>query len=252
MSNVADYETLLQTISAIPEEELKSPAMPVEVFTKEAEYLYKWCQEDKEELTGVGLDWDIVTDIPVRVGALREADSRWYQRRFGQNESAKAWQQASENGYDFRDTLLHEFRFAYRKDPALLSKVSGIADGNGHADMVQDLNDLAVLGKIHLEPLTAIHFDPAELDRAAHLSDVLGDMLATTEVDRENGNRALIIRDQAYTHLKRAVDEVRESGQHVFWRNEKRVKGYTSQYSRKAYNKWKNSKSPEPVSETST
>ena len=40
------------------------------------------------------------------------------------------------------------------------------------------------------------------------------------------------IRDQAYTHLKEAVDALRRCGQFVFWKNEDRRKGYTSQYNR--------------------
>ena len=42
------------------------------------------------------------------------------------------------------------------------------------------------------------------------------------------------MRDKAYTHLKQAVDEVRECGHYVFWRNEARLKGYSSRYFRKA------------------
>ncbi|MCH9008526.1 hypothetical protein IIA29_11070, partial [candidate division KSB1 bacterium] len=43
-----------------------------------------------------------------------------------------------------------------------------------------------------------------------------------------------MMRDKAYTHLKQAVDQVRECGQYVFWRNEARLKGYGSRYFRKA------------------
>jgi hypothetical protein len=217
--------------------------MPVEVFAKEAEYLIKWVQDDKEALIGRGLDWNVVTDIPVRIGALREADSRWYHLRFSQAEAAKAWNEQSDEGYDFRNILLHEFRHAYREDPSLLTKVSGIADGSGHADMIQDLNDLAVLGKANIEPLQATNFDTAELDRAAHLSDVLGDLLGSAEVDRDTNNVTRIIRDQAYTYLKQAVDEVRAVGQFVFWRDDKRLKGYASDYFRK-----KNGKSQKAAS----
>ena len=125
MSNADDYNSVLDIITEIPNQELKSPAMPVEVFAKEAEYLIKWVQDDKEALIGRGLDWNVVTDIPVRIGALREADSRWYHLRFSQAEAAKAWNEQSDEGYDFRNILLHEFRHAYREDPSLLTKVSG-------------------------------------------------------------------------------------------------------------------------------
>jgi hypothetical protein len=41
------------------------------------------------------------------------------------------------------------------------------------------------------------------------------------------------IRDQAFTHLKEAVDLIREYGRYVFWRNDARLKGYRSNHLRK-------------------
>ncbi|MEQ8471570.1 MAG: hypothetical protein RIC35_10305 [Marinoscillum sp.] len=37
-------------------------------------------------------------------------------------------------------------------------------------------------------------------------------------------------RDKAYTFLKRAVDEIREAGKYVFWKDPKRLQGYRSLY----------------------
>jgi hypothetical protein len=196
------------------------------------------------------LDWDIVTSIPLRVGALREANSRWENRRFDHGALGRTWKKESDNGYDFRDFLLREFRYAYDQDPTLLSKVSRIADGNGHADMIQDLNDLAVLGREYTEPLRATRFDLAHLDRAAHLSDILGSMQAEAQVNREQNSDALVIRNQSYTYLKQAIDAVRKLGQLVFFENEERLQGYFSQYYKKA-NKARNS-TDEAQSETQT
>jgi len=39
-----------------------------------------------------------------------------------------------------------------------------------------------------------------------------------------------IIRDKAYTYTKQALEEIRVCGQFVFWRDPKRLRGYTSQY----------------------
>jgi hypothetical protein len=91
-------------------------------------------------------------------------------------------------------------------------------------------SNLAGLGKAHLEPLLKIRIDPAQLDKADSMSDELADLLASAQVEREGGNGSVTIRDQAYTHLKEAVDEIRASGQYVFWRNEERFQGYISQY----------------------
>lgn len=42
------------------------------------------------------------------------------------------------------------------------------------------------------------------------------------------------IRENAYTYLKQAIDEIRECGKFVFWRNPERMKGYVSEHWQKA------------------
>jgi hypothetical protein len=131
----------------------------------------------------------------------------------------------------------------------LLSRVSDIADGSGHADMIQDLNDLAVLGKANSEFLTAIGFDLSLLDTAASVADELADLLATANGDKVEKNASKTIRDKAYTHLKELVDEVRAAGKYLFWRNPNRLKGYTSEFWKRK-NSRKSSAEPEEESES--
>jgi D-mannonate dehydratase len=76
MSNVEEYNMKLEVIKAIPDDQIKNPnSMPIRIYIQEAEHLYEWCQEDKDELTAKGLDWTVVEDLPVRCGALSEAES---------------------------------------------------------------------------------------------------------------------------------------------------------------------------------
>jgi hypothetical protein len=239
MASIDDYNAKLDVISAIPESETKAPNMPVKSYLEEAEFLFERANEDKEALLGAGLDWDLVEDLPARSGALRQAEVNWFTDRFNQEEAEKAWVEASDVGYKFRDELIHSFFHAYRHDEGLIRRVRSIAAGNGHADMIQDLSNLAGLGKAHLEPLLKIRIDPALLDKATSMSDELADMLASAQVEREGSNGSIKIRDQAYTHLKEAIDEIRASGQYVFWRDEERYEGYISQYHRK-FNKLRN------------
>ncbi|MFZ5602145.1 MAG: hypothetical protein ACOY7J_06805, partial [Pseudomonadota bacterium] len=74
----------------------------------------------------------------------------------------------------------------------------------------------------------------ALLDQAAALADQLTTLLASAAGERKEGNSARQLRDQAYTHLKAAVDEVRDFGQYVFWDNAIRRDGYFSDYTRRA------------------
>jgi len=233
MANTEDYTAKLDVIKAIPNDQIQVPSIPVDVFLQEAENLYHWSNDDAAALKGVGITQEMIDDLPVRAGALREAQSLWFKDRYSQEEAQKEWGLQSPAAYDLRDELLHDFRFAFRKDPMLLGRVSEITDGTGPEDMIQDLNDLSVLGKANPEPLAAIGFDATKLETAAQTADAMADLLATANGDKAEHNESKMIRDKAYTHLKELVDEVREAGKYVFWKDEIRYRGYTSAYRRK-------------------
>jgi len=230
MSSAEDYQAKLAAIEAIPDEQLKSPSMPVDVFLQEVENTYQWVQDDKDKLMAAGLDWTLVDDLPVRTGALREAQSLWYKERFAREEAQKEWSEKSPDAYDLRDTLLHTFRYAFRNEADLTSRIAAIADGAGHADMIQDLNDLALLGKDYNDLLTAVGFDLTTLDTAASLSAELATLYSEVSNIQNEENTERVTRDKAYTYVKQALDEIRNCGQYVFWRNDARLKGYVSQY----------------------
>ncbi len=230
MSSTTDYNNLLPVITAIPSAEVLTPNMPIDVFVQEAENLYHWCIDDQPALTRVGLDWNLVISLPARAGACREAQSLWNKERNTRQEAEQAWKEQAPAAFDLRDQLLHDFRFAFRKSEGLLKRVDEIAQGNTNSDMVQDLNDLAALGKANAALLAPINFDVTKLDLAADLSDRMGDLLGAANGERKEVSEAMVVRDKAYTYLKQAVDEIRECGKFAFWRNPDRLKGYNSDY----------------------
>ncbi len=234
MSNTEHYQAELPAIQAIPVASLKRPVMPVRQYVYEAECLYQWSQVDRPLLAKAGLDLALLDAIPQRAGALSEIESYWGVERFAHEDARRAWEEQSPAAYELRDRLLRDMRFAFRRDDALLARVAAIADGNGHVDMLQDLNDLAVLGRSQLPALAVIGLDAAVLEQAATLADDLTTLLAQVAGERREGSTTLQLRDQAYTHLKAAVDEVRDHGQYVFWNNPARRDGYFSEYVRAA------------------
>ena len=239
MANIDDYNAKLADIQAIPEEEVKEPGIPVEVALQEAENLHHWSLDDAGELKVVGITMAMINELPVRAGACREAQSIWNKDFRSQQEAQKKWAEQAPEAYKFRDDLLASLRFAYRKNDALLSRVSAITEGNGHADMIQDLNDIAVLARENPDPLTAIGFDLAQLDLAATRADELADLLAEANGDKADQNESKIIRDKAYAYMKALVDEIREAGKYVFRNDKNRLKGYSSDYWRKQNRKKK-------------
>jgi hypothetical protein len=98
--------------------------------------------------------------------------------------------------------------------------------------MIQDLNDLSVLGKANPQLLEAINLDMSLLDEAAQTAKEMAALLAEVNRSRREHSEAKRIRDQAYTHLKEAVDEIRRCGQYVFRQNKERLMGYRSSHIR--------------------
>jgi hypothetical protein len=219
MANIDDYNAKLDVIQSIPDEEVQTPAIPVDVLLQEAENLHHWSLDDFDALKVVGISMVKINDLPVRAGACREAQSIWNKDYRSQQEAQKEWAKQAPEAYAFRNDLLASFRFAFRKDDGLLSRVSAIADGSGHADLIQDLNDIAVLGRENPDPLTTIGFDLTQLDLAATRADELANLLAEANGDKADPNYSKTIRDKAYTHLKELVDEIREAGKYVLRNN---------------------------------
>ena len=230
MANIEDYNAKIETISAIPDDKTLEPTMPVDTYLQEGENLAKWSLMDAEKLATIAITIAVLNDLPVRAGALREAQSIWVKDRNSQLEAQRGWAAAAPEAFAMRDELLHTFRYAYRNDPVILARVAEIAAGDTNADMIQDLNDLSVLGKNNTAPLEAINFALEKLEEAANASDELANILALANGDKSVQSESKSIRDKAYTHMKELVDQIRDAGKYLFWKNEKRYKGYVSQW----------------------
>ena len=149
------------------------------------------------------------------------------------DEAAQEWDKSSPAAYDLKDELEHSFRFAFRQQTDLLRKIHQIELDSGNADMVQDLSDLAVLGKDNNNLLTGINFDQTKLATAATTSQEMGQLLAAVNGERDEGNISRQTREKAFTYLKEAVGEIRWAGRYVFWKDSNKVKGYRSKYQNK-------------------
>lgn len=232
MTQTHDLSVHRATLDALPADSVRNPNLPVHAFIQEAENLFHWCQKDKDALQGAGLDWQLVDALPLRARVLRDAESLWFGERYSREQAEQEWNQTSPAAYELRDRLLRAMRYAYRNDATLLKRVAEIAAGTGHADMIQDLNDIAYLGRNNPAPLEAIKLDLAELEQAITVALNMGALLARVNGDRMENSASKNLRDRAFTWLKLAVEEVRACGQYVFYNNAERRTGYGSQYFR--------------------
>ncbi len=231
MSNSADFEVHREAIEAYPIENLLKRSIPMAVYFAEAETLAKVVDEDEDRLIGAGIKPEMIAGLPSLIGAARESQSIWTANRFGREEVEKEWGALLPEAYELRDEILHGFRYAFRNDEQLLGRVKAIAEGNGSSDLIQDLNDVSVLGREQESLLLAIAFDMAKLSHAADTSDRLANLLAEKESGRDV-NQHRVIRDKAYSLLKESVDEIYACGQYLFYKEEKRKRQYSSDYMR--------------------
>lgn len=230
MPSVEDLNKLWSEIQAIEMTRVMKPNMPVSLYIQEAEDLFLWCRDDQTALVKAGLNWDLACELPDRAAACRKAQTEWTKELKTPKPARKNWAEQVPTGLDLRNCLIHDFRFAFRNRDDILAQVVGISQGNSIPDLIQDLNDLSVLGNAHPELLNSIGFESEKLGTATSLAEQLSTLLGILNSETRKTNEIRIIRNKAFTYLKQAVGAVRECGQYVFWRNPERLIGYSSTY----------------------
>ncbi len=226
-------ESLKPLLHAIDEEKIIFPVVPVHIFLTEAELMHRVATEDRDALTGAGLSVEFIDSLPNRIDALRYAEIKWGEVRFELEQSQKEWKDGATRGFELRDEMDHTFRYAFRKNRELIKQLSRIVGGNTQAEMLIDLGELANMGLNNSEELVQINFDVAKLDEALKLSDTLSTLHADSRYDGKVKREEKDLRDRAFTHLKEAVDEIRDCGKFIFWKDTEKRRDYASSYHRK-------------------
>lgn len=230
MSFKQDFENWQEPIEAMPLEAVKLPDMPVDTAAVAAETLCVEAEKDKDELVKAGLDWTFVEDLQSLPGALRYTQAEWMSEYRARQEAQKEWLDKSPEAYELRNELLHHFSFAYRHQPDVKKKVMRIREGSGHADMLQDLMDLAALAEKYPQPLAVINYNTELNTKARTLSHNMAESLANANGSKDESSAIKIRRDKVYTLLSERVSAIREVGQYVFWRNPDRKAKYVNDY----------------------
>lgn len=230
--SMKDLNQSRAALLAIDPKNVKRPSTPVEDLVKEVHKLYYWSLDDKTELLNIGISESSIESLLPLSRALRAAESNWIAKK---NESAEIhvqWNKESKEAIDLRSRILHAFRYAYKDNELMNSKLKHIGLGHSQADLIQDLSDLSFIGKEHPEKLNAINFDMNILNTSIKVADRLGVLLGQTEANIDY-HEAIDLRNRAYTKLMEVVKDIRAAGLYVFWRNSERAKGYKSEYNRK-------------------
>jgi hypothetical protein len=241
MNYISRYLLKLDEIMSIPHEEVMQPVtMPVSVYMQEAMNLYAWCRHDRDKLTANGLDWSIVEDMPARIDALKEAQSRWAVTDKSGLDLEWRWKEKLSYARGFRKDLVRSIKFLFRKDREVSMELSSYGKGGSCAAIIQSLHSLSVFGRMHSGFLAGAGFDTGKLGAAADLSREMASLMASVRSLRISHSAALDIRNRAYTFLAAAVSEVRSHGHYLFSNDSLKFRGYTSEYIRRKNRKARN------------
>ncbi len=230
-----DLQELASTFEEMPAELVESPSMPVENVLQEANDLFVLLAEDKpirQRLLTVGLPEVHIASLRTAIGALQLAQSQWVIVRSGKKskEQTRLEDTASAHKLD----VLAACRWNLRNDERALATVSTITEGDGVADLIQDLNDLATLMNSRREAFA----DDASFDvetaiaQARQFANAVQKGTSEGRAERAK-TEAKDLRDKAYTHLSELVDTVRGAGRYAFRGDEKTLASFQSRYLRR-------------------
>ncbi|MCZ4694497.1 hypothetical protein DWB61_05530 [Ancylomarina euxinus] len=232
MSDQQKLLDLLPEIKAVPKEQIKQCDMPIGIYLQESENLHTRASADLAFLTTVGMTAELLDKLLSRIGALSTAESNWAELNTVREDAKEIWKAEWPAFLEFREDLIDHMDFAYRNNEALISKVAAIKEGDSQADAIQDMSNLSVLGKANLAPLDAINYDTTLLDKAGEDANKMRTLLGDVNGHMYVADETKVVRDQAFTLLKVAVDEVRNYGRFVFRKNVEHVRSYSSKHAR--------------------
>lgn len=245
---MSDQQNLLdhpEEITAVAEEKILYCSIPYKFFINEAEALHTHASIDLPLLQAINFDPKKLDRLLSLTGALRTAESNWETKKTDKQEYEERWRNEAPEMHKLHSELIGHMGFAFRDNDNLLRKLNGIKEGKSKADMIQDMANLAVLGRENAELLQAINFDLALLDTATQMADQMGSLLGDINGRMYFADDLKLTRDKAYTLCKALVDEIRSYGKFVFRNNDEKRKAYASKYNRERVAAYRKAKAAE-------
>jgi hypothetical protein len=237
-----DIEPELKTINS---SEVRRPSMPMPNALQEAHDLLELCRNQRvlDALVSVGVARDAPRQLEQRINAAREAQSQWVAVR-DRTKSAELVE-VEARATELRSDMLAAARWSLRDAREAQTTLDTIRAGEGVADLVQDLFDLATLCERHQEAFAGDQsFDVAvNVAAARQVGQRLSLGVSEGRLDPEpTGTRD--VRDRAFTYMDNLVSELRSAGRYALRRDADTRKLFTSRYRRRARRGVKRSEPP--------
>src|SRR5687768_11781348 len=128
-----------ERLQAIPVTEVDAPQIAISTILQEANDLLTLVRDPKvwSTLEAVGMTAAIRDELEQMIGATRAAQSLWTVSR--DRQKSEAQREREQRGAAMRSDLFAACRFNLRDDRTAIATLSAISQGDGIADLVQDL-----------------------------------------------------------------------------------------------------------------
>lgn len=162
-----------------------------------------------------------IAEMRDRIEMVRAAESRFQQARAERKVSSAEFDVLSAEAAGHKDLLLRTFDLRFRNDPQGQKVLVKIREGEGDADLVQDVSDIVTLCQDHEEYLASCpRGEGAAAKRLAEISPRLTHLLGAKTL--EVGSRpARKVRDGAYTLMVNTERRIRAAAEYWYGGTEK-------------------------------
>lgn len=203
----------------------EAPSMPVSVAVFEASRL--WAAASKSRAKFVALeDFPAASfdAIPHLIEALATAEKDWQRLRHAMKlKSLVALRKEAEA---LRRVVMVAGRYLLRKSAAAQLELDRIQEGEGLADLIQDLSDLADLIDANMSVMTRDkNITAATPGQLREMAKTLGEGEDSDAALQAQGHRNTV-----FAALDAAIDEVRAAAGYLYADDPKRLLPYRSQY----------------------
>jgi hypothetical protein len=209
----------------------KITSIPIACLIQEANDLYLFCKNDKEALVRDGLDWNEVEMLPVLLEGCTDAEAEYQLYKDKSQSEIVKLEKLVIRCRKLRTFISEKLRAASELGGNFLA-VPSYRKRWSRVELIQDLNDLAVIGKDHNEILQSLSFDLTNLDLAANLSVELSEKMVDVIISKPSESPQKANRDKLKQELFILIARIRTVGKSAFIDNPLRRKVYACEYLR--------------------
>ena len=228
-------EMIKARAEAIAPQDVEMPTAPVAETLIDAHSLLAYLRhnaEARKELLHVGLAKTRLDEFKEAITLLEDAEHAWRaQTRTRQTDDLK---RALSDAYELRREALAVASFHTRDDRQAEEVLDRVREGEGHADLLADLETLALFIQEHADRFKRDKtFDPAEtIEQLKQGREELREELAEDRSD-ESHERALDERNRAFMVLDEILDDLRDHGRFAFRHDRQRRAYFVNAYERR-------------------